>query len=206
MSPAAGAPRDARSAAPRELVPDQRERPEPEHGAGVLDSEALRPAQRGLGAREVRRIGRLPPAQLVREPELRQQRRIAGPGTNLGLEARDGGAWRCRRLLPRAPDRRAQREQPALMRGSETRRGRHRRARRGRARPQSRRPRAVRSCVSCRASSHLPTRAPCGRSPGSGQRRTGSSRGTGSRWRPRRLRPRCSECGSRCRCRSRSSR
>ena len=74
-----------------ELVPDQRERPEPEHGARVLDSEALRPAQRGLGAREVRRIGRLPPAQLVREPELRQQRRIAGPGTNLGLEARDGG-------------------------------------------------------------------------------------------------------------------
>ena len=55
-----------------ELVPDERERAEPENRVGILAPNAKRPAQRRLGAREVRGIGGLAPAQLIREPELRR--------------------------------------------------------------------------------------------------------------------------------------
>ena len=73
---------------------DQRERAEPERGVRVLDAEPNGAAQRGLRTREVRRVGRLPPAQLIREAELREQaaRRAAAPAPAASSAASAGRA------------------------------------------------------------------------------------------------------------------
>ena len=86
-----------------ELVLDERERAEPENRVGILDAESNRPAQSRLGARKVRGIGGLPPAQLIREPELRQKRGVPRFSAHLRLERherRGADAAGCSRERP----------------------------------------------------------------------------------------------------------
>ncbi len=85
-----------------ELVADEGERAEPENGVRILPPVPDRATQGGLGAREVRRIGRFPPAQLEREAQLRQQAGVLRPGLHLGLERRE---WRCADAAGRSSQR-----------------------------------------------------------------------------------------------------
>ena len=174
-------------------MPDERERAEPEDGVRILDPEPDRAAQRRLGARKVRGIGGLPPAQLIREPELRQQRwRRAARARTCASSAARGDA-----PMPPAA--------PASARSASATGAADDDACRPRLGedaadepPEGERGRSRAAHEECRTSSHAepldrPTCVPCARSPGWGRRRTGSSSGS-SRPRscPHRLRACCS--------------
>ena len=185
------------------LVLDERERAEPENRVGIVDAEANGPPQRGFGARKVRGIGGLPPAQLICESELRQKCGVPRLGPHLRLERHER---RCADAAGRS------RERPICERHGSCRRRRCR-PRLGEDAadepPESERGRSRAAHEECRTSSHaeplpFPTCVPCARSPGWAPRRRGTSRGTGClRSYPPRPRSRCSGCGSRCRRRTR---
>ena len=189
-----------------ELVLDERERPQSEHGVRVVVPEAERASQRRLGAREVRGVRRLTPAQLVREAELDEKLGVMRAGVHRCFQS----AHPCRADSARRSGERVLDEHTGSGGGC-----RHCRARLGEhasdEAPEGERDRNRAAHEDCRSSSHVeprlrPTGVPCGRSPGSGPRRRGTSRGTGCRrsYPPRHPRC-CSESGSRSRRRTRSS-
>ena len=79
------------------LVLDERERPQSEHGVRVVVPEAERASQRRLGAREVRGVRCLTPAQLVREAELDEKLGVTRASVHLLFPV---GSLLPRRLRP----------------------------------------------------------------------------------------------------------
>ena len=160
--------------------------------------------QGGLGTREVRRIGSLPPAQLIREAELREEPGVARLRPNLCLERRER----------RGADTAGRSGERPICERHRSGRGCRGRARLGEDAAdepsECERHRSGAAHEECRPASHAeplsPTCVPYARSPGWAPRRRGSSAGTRSRSGPPRLRRRCSECGSHSRRRTRSPR
>ncbi len=158
-----------------ELVADQRQVAEPERGGRVSRGGGERSPQRGLRARQVARIARLAPAQLVGEPERRERCRVVRRLLQRCFQPRDRRLRAARRRSRRA---RSPRPRTATRRRSgrrrETRRARRRRGPRRPARSRQRRRRGA-WCVVSSSLPPLSSCAPCARSPGWAPPRTGSA-------------------------------
>ena len=169
-----------------------------EHGVRVVRPKAERASQRRLRARKVRGVRCLTPAQLIREAELDEKRGV----TRAGVDRCFQSAHPCRADTARRSGERVLGERTGSGGGC-----RQCRARLGEhachEAPDGERHRNRATDEECRSSSHgeprlRPTGVPCGRSPGPGPRRMGTSRGTGCRRSYPRRHPRCcSESGSR---------